>query len=158
VTEARPDYRTEPLVRYLEDAAAAEATPGGVSVAAMAGALASTMASMAAGFTAGREKFKDVEEEIQDALRRLDGTRDRFLDLVHGDMEAYEGIMAACGCRRGSTPRRPPGRTRRRKSRDCGNPGSGQQGRWNQHECSSAKCLHPTDRRSTLWIASLPPC
>jgi len=89
------DYRTEPLVRYLDDAAAARPTPGGGSVAAMAGALASTMASMAAGFTAGREKFKDVEPEIQEALRRLADARGGLLDLAHEDMAVYERIMAA---------------------------------------------------------------
>ena len=95
MTSNRPDYRAEPLARYLEDAASASPTPGGGSVAAMAGALASTMASMAAGFTAGREKFKDVDVEIQDALGRLSGVRNRLLDLAHDDMAAYEAIMAA---------------------------------------------------------------
>ena len=90
------DYRTEPLMRYLDDAAAARPTPGGGSVAAMAAALASTMASMAAGFTAGKEKFKAVEPEIQDALRRLADLRARLLDMAHEDMAAYEAIMAAC--------------------------------------------------------------
>jgi formiminotetrahydrofolate cyclodeaminase len=95
MTEKSVDYRAEPLVRYLEDAAAAKPTPGGGSVAAMAGALASTMASMAAGFTAGREKFKDVEPEIQEALRRLADARRGLLDLAHEDMAVYESIMAA---------------------------------------------------------------
>jgi len=88
-------YHSKPLVRYLEDAAAAKATPGGGSVAAMAGALASTMASMAAGFTAGREKFKHVQTEIEAALARLADLRDRLLDLADKDMDAYEKIMAA---------------------------------------------------------------
>jgi formiminotetrahydrofolate cyclodeaminase len=89
------DYRTEPLRRYLDDAAAARPTPGGGSVAAMAAALASTMASMAAGFTAGKEKFRAVEPEIQDALRRLADLRAGLLDMAHEDMAAYEAIMAA---------------------------------------------------------------
>jgi methenyltetrahydrofolate cyclohydrolase len=89
------DYRQEPLIRYLDDAAAAQPTPGGGSVAAMAAALASTMASMAAGFTAGREKFKAVEPEIQQALARLAELRQRLLDFVHDDMAAYAAIMAA---------------------------------------------------------------
>ena len=89
------DYCQEPLMRYLDDAAAAQPTPGGGSVAAMAAALASTMASMAAGFTAGKEKFKAVEPEIQAALTRLAGLRELLLDMVHEDMIAYEAIMAA---------------------------------------------------------------
>ena len=89
------DYRTELLMRYLDDAASAKPTPGGGSVAAMAAALASTMASMAAGFTAGKEKFKAVEPEIQDALRHLANLRAGLLDMAHEDMAAYEAIMAA---------------------------------------------------------------
>jgi glutamate formiminotransferase/formiminotetrahydrofolate cyclodeaminase len=94
-TKKPVNYRKEPLTRYLEDAAAAQPTPGGGSVAAMAGALASTMASMAAGFTAGREKFKSVQPQINDALAGLTAARQRLLDLVHEDMGAYETIMAA---------------------------------------------------------------
>ncbi len=89
------DYRTEPLTTYLEDAAAAQPTPGGGSVAAMAGALASTMASMAAGFTAGKEKYKDVEADIDEALGSLANLRGDLLDLAHQDMDAYAAIMAA---------------------------------------------------------------
>jgi methenyltetrahydrofolate cyclohydrolase len=89
------DYRNEPLIRYLDDAAAAQPTPGGGSVAALAAALASTMASMAAGFTVGREKFKAVEPEARQAMVRLTELRQSCLDMAHQDMAAYEAIMAA---------------------------------------------------------------
>jgi len=89
------DYRSEPLLRYLEDAAAAQPTPGGGSVAAVAGALASTMASMAAAFTSGKDKFKAVQAEIDEAIERLAAARWRLLDLAHEDMDAYSAIMAA---------------------------------------------------------------
>ncbi len=94
------DYRSEPLTRYLDDAAAAKSTPGGGSVAALAGALASTMASMAANFTTGKERFKDVEAEIEEALRYLQESRTKLLDLAHEDMDAYAGIMDAYRLRR----------------------------------------------------------
>jgi len=89
------DYTTEPLIRYLDDAASAQPTPGGGSVAAMAAALASTMASMAAGFTAGKEKFKSVEPEVRASLARLADLRQALLDFVHEDMAAYGAVMAA---------------------------------------------------------------
>ena len=89
------DYTAEPLIRYLDDAAAAQPTPGGGSVAAMGAALASTMASMAAGFTAGKEKFKSVEPEIRASLARLADLRQALLDFVHEDMAAYGAVMAA---------------------------------------------------------------
>jgi len=95
-------YRSRPLKEYLNHAAAAQPTPGGGSVAAVAGALASTMASMAAGFTSGREKFKAVQAEIDEALGRLAETRNRLLDLADEDMRAYEAIMAAYRLPKGS--------------------------------------------------------
>ena len=95
-------YRSRPLKEYLNHAAAAQPTPGGGSVAAVAAALASTMASMAAGFTSGREKFKSVQAEIDEALGRLAETRSRLLDLADEDMKAYEAIMAAYRLPKGS--------------------------------------------------------
>jgi len=89
------DYRDESLGRYLEDAASARPTPGGGSVAAVAGALATTMASMAAGFTAGKERFQDVEPEINAHLARLAEIREALIASAHEDMNAYQGIMAA---------------------------------------------------------------
>jgi len=89
------DYRTESLGRYFDDAAAARPTPGGGSVAAVAGALATTMAAMAAGFTAGKERFKEVEPEIHAHLERLEEVREALLASAHDDMAAYQGIMAA---------------------------------------------------------------
>jgi methenyltetrahydrofolate cyclohydrolase len=89
------DYAGQPLSRYLEDAAAAQPTPGGGSVAAVAAALASTMASMAANFTAGREKYAVVEGEIRAALAELARARGLLLKLSADDMAAYEAVMAA---------------------------------------------------------------
>jgi formiminotetrahydrofolate cyclodeaminase len=89
------DYRRESLGRYLDDASAARPTPGGGSVAAVAGALASTMAAMAGGFTVGKEKFAQVEPEINEHLSRLADLREVLLTSAHDDMAAYQGIMAA---------------------------------------------------------------
>jgi len=89
------DYLGKPLQAYLDDAAANKPTPGGGSVAALVGALATTMASMAANFTAGKEKYKDVEPQIQANLKLLEEARGKFVDLMHRDMEAYADVMAA---------------------------------------------------------------
>ncbi|MDK1030807.1 MAG: cyclodeaminase/cyclohydrolase family protein [Planctomycetia bacterium] len=89
------DYRTEPLMKYFEDASSAKATPGGGSVAALAGALASTMASMAGEFTVGKEKFKNVEPQVRDILSALASERESLVELAHRDMDAYLTIMSA---------------------------------------------------------------
>jgi glutamate formiminotransferase/formiminotetrahydrofolate cyclodeaminase len=53
------------------------------------------MASMAAGFTVGREKFKDVEPQVQGILDALAEERESLLTLSHRDMDAYSAIMSA---------------------------------------------------------------
>lgn len=88
-------YLDRPLAEYVADAAAKKASPGGGSVAALVGALATTMSSMAANFTVGKEKYRDFETQLQTDLKLLEEARRKFLDLMHRDMEAYEGVREA---------------------------------------------------------------
>ncbi len=96
------DYLNRPLSEYLDDAASGKPTPGGGSVAGLVGALATTMGSMAANFTTGKEKYRSVEPRVQSDLGQLEQARRKFLDLMHRDMEAYEGVMAAYRLPKGS--------------------------------------------------------
>jgi glutamate formiminotransferase/formiminotetrahydrofolate cyclodeaminase len=86
-------YLDKPLATYLADAAARTSTPGGGSVAALAGALATTMASMAGNFSTG-EKFAAVESQVLLALKSLEESRRKFVDLMHRDMDVYAALMA----------------------------------------------------------------
>ncbi|MBE3069857.1 MAG: cyclodeaminase/cyclohydrolase family protein, partial [Planctomycetes bacterium] len=47
------------------------------------------------GFTAGKEKYRDVQDEIADAMAQLAELREQFLDLAHRDMAAFDALMAA---------------------------------------------------------------
>ncbi|MCA9934603.1 MAG: glutamate formimidoyltransferase, partial [Anaerolineales bacterium] len=55
---------------FLESVAANTPTPGGGSVAAMAGALAASLTQMVAGLTIGRKKYADVNETAQAILQK----------------------------------------------------------------------------------------
>ena len=92
-----PDYIDEKLARYLDDAASGDATPGGGSVSALAGALGTTMASMAANFTAGKKKFADVQDEVNSLLESLSTEREKLLAEMQNDTEAYSSVSAAYG-------------------------------------------------------------
>jgi formiminotetrahydrofolate cyclodeaminase len=83
-------------VREFVDALeAGTAVPGGGSAAALSGALASALAAMVANLTASKEKFKNVREEMERVATDAETLKDRFLDLVQEDPEAYEGVLAA---------------------------------------------------------------
>ena len=100
----------EPLERYLHDAASGEPTPGGGSVAALAGALACTMAQMAANFTTGKKKYQAVEAEVQERLAGLQAARDELGALMQRDTEAYGQVSAAYGLPK-DTPEQKQART-----------------------------------------------
>lgn len=88
-------YCKEPLERYLNDAAAGTPTPGGGSVSALAGALATTMASMSVNMTVGRPKFQEVEALLKEKGDSFLKARNELLELMHKDMEAYQGVLDA---------------------------------------------------------------
>ena len=82
---------------YLEAASAGSPTPGGGSVAALAGALGMSMACMAANFTVGKKKFKDVEPEVKKHLEICLQARDELLRLMDEDTKAYATVSEAYG-------------------------------------------------------------
>jgi formiminotetrahydrofolate cyclodeaminase len=88
-------YADQPLMDYINDAASNKPAPGGGSVSALVGALGSTMAQMAANFTVGKEKFQDVEDEVQELLARCKDACARLLELMEEDIAAYSIVTAA---------------------------------------------------------------
>jgi formiminotetrahydrofolate cyclodeaminase len=80
---------------FVEQLASASPTPGGGSASALAGAMAAAMVEMAANLTIGREKFRDVEEEMKVILGRAGELRDMMLAAVDEDTDAYGEVSAA---------------------------------------------------------------
>src|SRR5262249_33949823 len=75
--------------------AASDATPGGGSVAALAGALGAALGRMVSGLTLGKKKYADVEPQVRAAAEALDALRSRLYRLIRDDAQAYEEVMAA---------------------------------------------------------------
>ena len=82
---------------YVDDATAGTPTPGGGSIAAIAGALGMSMACMAANFTVGKKKFKAVEPEVRRQLETCLKARDALLRLMDEDTRAYAAVSGAYG-------------------------------------------------------------
>lgn len=80
--------------QFLKEAASNAPTPGGGSVAALCGALAASMASMVASLTVGKEKYAEVEPEMQAMLQKTAALIQRFEELVAADIEAFSAFMS----------------------------------------------------------------
>jgi len=90
-------YINEPMKKYLDESASGASTPGGGSVAALAGALGAALTSMVCNFTVGKKKYKDVEAEVAEILEKSEKLRSDLTELMQADTEAYGGVSEAYG-------------------------------------------------------------
>ena len=103
-------YIDEPLKKYLDETASGAPTPGGGSVAALAGALGAALTSMVCNFTVGKEKYKDVEAEVAQILAEAESLRSKLLELMVEDTRVYGEVSKAYGMPR-TTPEEKEART-----------------------------------------------
>jgi methenyltetrahydrofolate cyclohydrolase len=80
---------------FTAQLASSEPTPGGGSAAALGGALGAGLVSMVCNFTVGRDKYADVEEEMQAVLARSEELRRELEQAVEDDVAAYGGYRTA---------------------------------------------------------------
>jgi formiminotetrahydrofolate cyclodeaminase len=80
---------------FLDKLATASPEPGGGSVAALAGALGAGLVSMVASLTVGKEKYADVQDDIQQLLGRSEAVREALQELVQKDTEVYGAVSDA---------------------------------------------------------------
>ncbi len=80
---------------YLDDLAAKKPAPGGGSAAAAVAAIGVGLLSMVANFTIGKDKYKDVEPEIQELLTSAEDLRAALQKLIDEDITAYQKVSAA---------------------------------------------------------------
>ena len=80
---------------FLNRLASGEATPGGGSASALAGALGAALVSMVCNLTIGREKYAATEAEARDIREAAMAVRDRLRRGIDDDAAAYDGVMAA---------------------------------------------------------------
>jgi formiminotetrahydrofolate cyclodeaminase len=90
-----PCDQTNTLEQFLASAAAKQPTPGGGSVAAVAGALAAAMGEMVLNYSVGKKSLAPHEPELREALAELTRARQLLLALMVEDQVAYEALTAA---------------------------------------------------------------
>jgi glutamate formiminotransferase/formiminotetrahydrofolate cyclodeaminase len=80
---------------FVRSVSAPTPTPGGGSVAALAGALASALAGMVAGLTVGRPKYAAADATMREIGAQAVEHTSRLLALVDRDAAAYQAVVAA---------------------------------------------------------------
>ena len=87
--------RNTSIAEFLRAASARQATPGGGSVSALAGALAAAMGEMVLNYSIGKKGLEIYQEDFHQAESELRCARDMLLMLMSEDQSAYAALTAA---------------------------------------------------------------
>jgi glutamate formiminotransferase / formiminotetrahydrofolate cyclodeaminase len=90
---------------FVEQLAAATATPGGGSAAAASGAMAAGLASMVASLSRGKKAYVQFERELSEAIARLSQLREELKAAIDLDAESYNAVMKAYQQAKGAVDR-----------------------------------------------------
>ena len=86
--------RTATLDAFLTATAARQPTPGGGSVAALAGALAAAIGEMVLNYSVGRRATAEHDGQLKHVAAELATARQLLLQLMVDDQEAYAELTA----------------------------------------------------------------
>lgn len=85
------------LKEFADALASRSAVPGGGGASALAGALGAALGCMVGELTVGKKTYAAVEAEMRDLLVRAGALRDRLMDCVERDAEAFAPLAKAYG-------------------------------------------------------------
>lgn len=88
-------FADKTVAQFLDELASKAPVPGGGSGAALAGALGAALASMVGNLTAGKSRYADVQDEIENLLAQTEALRARLTDLIEEDIAAYYKLSSA---------------------------------------------------------------
>ena len=83
------------VASFTDRVAAATPTPGGGSVAALAGALGASLALMVSRLTLGKSRYADVQDEMGRSEAAAAGLRRKLEELIEADAASFEGVLKA---------------------------------------------------------------
>jgi formiminotetrahydrofolate cyclodeaminase len=88
-------YIEKPMQHFIDKLASRSPEPGGGSAAALVGSLAAALVSMVGNLTLGKEKYKDVQGEIETLLQKTEAVRADLQRLMQEDTEAFSAVSEA---------------------------------------------------------------
>jgi len=80
---------------FVEQLAAATATPGGGSASAAAAAMAAGLATMVASMSRGRKDYLQHESQLSAAIARLASLGEELKAAIDADAQSYDSVMRA---------------------------------------------------------------
>lgn len=80
---------------FLAETAGSAPVPGGGSISAFNGAIATALTEMVANLTIGKKKYAEVEGQMKAIAVEAAAIRDRLVDYIDEDSEAYNRVFAA---------------------------------------------------------------
>lgn len=83
------------LDEFTKEIASKTSTPGGGGASSLVASIAISLGDMVGEFTIGKEKYKDVENDIKNLMKRSQELRKEFLNLIEKDAEAFEPLSKA---------------------------------------------------------------
>ncbi len=88
-------YVEKPMIVFLDRLASRSPEPGGGAVSALVGALGAALVSMVGNLTLGKEKYADVQDQVEELLEHSEKLRDELQGLIQRDTEVYAEVSAA---------------------------------------------------------------
>jgi len=85
-------YIDQPMRHFLDKLASKSPEPGGGSVAALTGSLGAGLVSMVCSLTLGKEKYKEVQPQVEALIKESEKLRNEMQDLIQKDTEVYGGL------------------------------------------------------------------
>jgi len=79
---------------FLDELASNSPTPGGGSVAALAGALGVALISMVGNLTVGKKKYEEVGEDIKRIISSSEKLRYELSQLIEEDVKVFNNFMS----------------------------------------------------------------
>lgn len=85
------------IQEFLDQLASSAPTPGGGGAAALMGAMGAALTSMVCNLTVGKEKYADVEADMQATLAEAEALRDKLTGMIQADVEVFDKLMGSYG-------------------------------------------------------------
>lgn len=89
--------REQKIETFLEELSSKQPTPGGGGASSLGGALAAALGLMVGNLTVGKKKYADVEQDVQEWMRQLQGLLQEMTCLADRDAEVFAPLAASYG-------------------------------------------------------------